>query len=59
VGDVDICLQGKGYIIYLNANGAPRVPQLWSAWTTPAFPGYTCTTLYAPGTVVLVANKPS
>jgi PKD repeat protein/serine/threonine protein phosphatase PrpC len=58
VGDVDICLKGSGYMIYMNVNGAPRVPQLWSAWTTDAFPGYTCTTLYAPGTVILVANKP-
>jgi hypothetical protein len=57
VGDVDICLKGSGYMIYLNANGSPRIPQLWSAWTTPAFPGYTCTTLYAPGTVVLVQQK--
>jgi VCBS repeat-containing protein len=57
-GDVDICLKGSGYIIYLNANGSPRIPQLWSTWTTDAFPGYTCTTLYAPGTVVLVTNKP-
>jgi Big-like domain-containing protein len=58
VGDVDICLKGTGYMIYMNVLGQPRVPQLWSAWTTDAFPGYTCTTLYAPGTVVLVANKP-
>ncbi len=58
-GDVNICLLGSGYIIYMNASGAPRQPQLWSAWTTDAFPGYTCTTLYAPGTVVLVANAPT
>ncbi len=58
VGDVDICLQGKGYMIYMNANSSPRVPQLWSAWTTDAFPGYTCTTLYAPGTVILVERHP-
>lgn len=58
VGDVNICLKGSGYMIYFNANNSPRVPQLWSAWTTPAFPGYTCTTLYAPGTVVMVKNKP-
>jgi hypothetical protein len=58
VGDVDICLKGTGYMIYMNVSGQPREPQLWSAWTTDAFPGYTCTTLYAPGTVILVANKP-
>ncbi len=58
VNDVNICLQGSGYIIYMNASGQPRVPQLWSNWTTPSFPGYTCTTLYAPGTVILVSNKP-
>ncbi|MEZ4671124.1 MAG: Calx-beta domain-containing protein [Anaerolineae bacterium] len=58
VGDVNVCLKGSGYMIYLNANGQPRVPQLWSSWTTDAFPGYTCTTLYAPGTVVLVQGHP-
>jgi hypothetical protein len=57
-GDVVVCLKGSGYMIYLNAAGQPRVPQLWSTWTTDAFPGYTCTTLYAPGTVVLVSKKP-
>lgn len=58
MGDVDICLKGSGYMIYMNANNSPRFPQLWSAWTTDAFPGYTCTTLYAPGTVILVTNHP-
>ncbi|MCA0455174.1 MAG: Ig domain-containing protein [Chloroflexi bacterium] len=58
MGDVNICLKGSGYMIYMNANSSPRVPQLWSAWTTDAFPGYTCTTLYAPGTVIMVTNKP-
>ncbi|MCB9453913.1 MAG: hypothetical protein H6672_20975 [Anaerolineaceae bacterium] len=58
VGDVNICLQGSGYMIYMNASGAPRQAQLWSAWTTDSFPGYTCTTLYAPGTVVLVSRLP-
>jgi hypothetical protein len=58
VSDVDICLKGTGYIIFLDANGSPRIPQLWTGWTTDAFPGYTCATLHAPGTVVLVAQKP-
>jgi hypothetical protein len=58
VGDVNICLKGTGYMIYMNSNNSPRFPQLWSAWTTDAFPGYTCTTLYAPGTVIMVQNKP-
>ncbi len=58
VGDVDICLKGKGYMIYMNVGGSPRQPQLWSAWTSESFTGYTCTTLYAPGTVALVSRKP-
>jgi subtilisin-like proprotein convertase family protein len=57
-GGVAICLQGSGHMIYLDASEAPRIPRLWSTWTTPSFPGYTCTTIYAPGTVVLVANPP-
>ncbi len=57
-GDVVVCLKGSGHMIYLNAQGQPRVPQLWSTWTTDAFPGYTCTTLYTPGTVILVQKHP-
>jgi hypothetical protein len=57
-GGVAVCLEGSGYMIYLNAANSPRIPQLWSTWTTPSFPGFTCTTIYAPGTVVLVSRAP-
>jgi sortase (surface protein transpeptidase) len=58
VDDVDICLQGSGYLLFLNANDSPRVPQIVTAWSTPAFPGYVCATLHAPGMLVLVRRKP-
>jgi hypothetical protein len=58
VDDVNICLKGTGSVIFMNANDAPRYPQMWEGWTTDAFPGYTCATLHTPGTVVLVANAP-
>jgi hypothetical protein len=56
-GDVVICLRGKGAMIFMDAHGQPRVPQKWTAWQTPAFPGYTCATLYSPGTLILVASS--
>jgi hypothetical protein len=58
VAGVAVCLQGNGHMIYMDAANSPRIPQLWSTWTTPSFSGYTCTTLYAPGTVVLVEQLP-
>jgi hypothetical protein len=57
-GDVVICLRGVGSLILLDAGQAPRVPRNITTWTTPSFPGFTCGTLYAPGTLVLVANLP-
>jgi len=57
-GDVVICLRGTGTLIYFNANQSPRTPQVITGWTTPAFPGFTCGTLYQPGTLVLVSRPP-
>jgi subtilisin-like proprotein convertase family protein len=57
-GDVVICLRGVGSLILLDASQAPRVPRVITAWTTPSYPGFTCGTLYAPGTLALVANLP-
>jgi hypothetical protein len=53
-GDVVVCLRGMGEMIFMDANEAPRVPRPITAWMTPAFPGYTCATLYTPGALVLV-----
>jgi hypothetical protein len=43
-------------MVFLAASGIPRTPQDLIAWQTPAFPGYTCATLYQPGTLVLVQS---
>ncbi len=56
VAGVNICLQGSGRMIFLSAADAPRIPREWNAWTTDAFPGFTCTTIWSPGTVVLVGE---
>jgi uncharacterized protein YgiM (DUF1202 family) len=53
-GDVVICLRGAGSLYFLNANQSPRIPVEITAWSTNAFPGFTCGTLYEPGTLVLV-----
>jgi hypothetical protein len=55
-GDAVVCLRGSGAMVFLAASGIPRTPQDLIAWQTPAFPGYTCATLYQPGTLVLVQS---
>jgi len=57
-GDVAICLLGMGEMWFLDANQAPRVPRQLTGWMTPAYPGYTCATLYWPGTLALVEGDP-
>ena len=48
--------EGSGEMIFADANEAPRIPRQVTAWMTPAFPGYTCATLYTPGSLFLVAG---
>lgn len=48
-----ICLQGTGSIIFLNANGIPRVAQ---SLPISVVNGYTCAIIPAVGTVVLVGG---
>ncbi len=50
-----ICLQGTGGIMFLNANGIPRTAQ-WLP--TSVVNGYTCASIPAVGTVVLVGTPP-
>jgi hypothetical protein len=53
-GGIVVCLDGKGTLIYLNANNAPRIAEIVGSYTVPEFPGFTCVTLFEPGTLVLV-----
>ena len=50
-GGTNICLQGTGELIFLDASAAPRTAQSLPASTQG---GYTCATLPGVGTVVLV-----
>jgi hypothetical protein len=40
------------------ASQSPRVPQIIGSYTVPDFPGFTCATLFEPGTLVLVSQNP-
>jgi hypothetical protein len=54
-----ICLRGSGSMIFLAQKQAPRVPQVLSTYTVDEyFPGFTCTTIYEPGILVLVEALP-
>jgi hypothetical protein len=52
------CLRGSGSLIWLAASGQPRHAEIIGSYTVPEFPGFTCATLFEPGTLVLVANDP-
>lgn len=53
-GGIVVCLRGEGTLVYLNANNAPRIAEIVGSYTVPEFPGFTCVTLFEPGTLVLV-----
>lgn len=53
-GGIVICLRGEGTLIYMNANHAPRFAEIVGSYEVPEFPGFTCVTLFEPGTLVLV-----
>ena len=57
-GGIVICLRGTGHLIYLNANRAPHIPEIVGSYTVPEFPGFTCLTLFEPGTLLLVRRLP-
>lgn len=53
-GGIVMCLRGRGDMIYLNANNAPRIAEIVGTYTVDDFPGFTCLTIFEPGTLVLV-----
>ena len=53
-GGIVVCLRGEGTLVYLNANNAPRIAEIVGSYTVTEFPGFTCVTLFEPGTLVLV-----
>ena len=52
------CLRGQGTLIWLAAKNAPRIAEIIGSYTVDDFPGFTCATLFEPGTLVLVRNDP-
>lgn len=57
-GGAVFCLKGSGYLIWLAASQAPRHPEIIGSYTVPEWEGYTCATLFEPGTLVLVSQNP-
>lgn len=57
-GGAVFCLKGEGTLIWLAASGMPRHAEIIGSYTVPEFPGFTCATLFEPGTLVLVTQVP-
>jgi len=53
-----MCLRGEGTLIWLDATNAPRRAEIIGSYEVPEFPGFTCATLFTPGTIVLVDINP-
>lgn len=53
------CLSGEGALIWMPASNIPRTPQIIGSYTVPEFSGFTCATLFEPGTLILVRNSPT
>ena len=57
-GGAVFCLRGSGTLIWLAASGRPRHAEIIGSYTVPEFPGFTCATLFEPGTLILVRRNP-
>ncbi len=57
-GGAVFCLRGPGTLIWLAASGIPRHAEIIGSYTVPEFAGFTCATLFEPGTLVLVSDNP-
>jgi hypothetical protein len=57
-GGAVFCLRGSGTLIWLAASGIPRHPEIVGSYVVDDFPGFTCVTLFEPGTLVLVSDNP-
>ncbi|MFN8378215.1 MAG: hypothetical protein U0452_06040 [Anaerolineae bacterium] len=58
-GGAVFCLRGSGTLIWLAASGIPHHAEIIGSYTVPDFPGFTCATLFEPGTLVLVSENPA
>lgn len=58
-GGAVFCLRGTGSLIWFAASGVPRRAEIIGSYRVPDFPGFTCATLFEPGTLVLVSRQPA
>jgi uncharacterized repeat protein (TIGR01451 family) len=58
-GGAVFCLRGTGWLIWIAADGQPRYAEVIGSYTVPEFEGFTCATLFEPGTLVLVSEEPA
>lgn len=54
--NVEVCLQGSGSLVYLDARQSPRQPATLGGSSSD---GYTCASISGPGTVVLTGTLPT
>ncbi|MFN8531111.1 MAG: hypothetical protein U0670_21115 [Anaerolineae bacterium] len=57
-GGAVFCLRGEGTLIWLPASQSPRHAEIIGSYTVDDFPGFTCATLFEPGTLILVSHNP-
>lgn len=55
-GGFVMCLRGTGTMVYMRASGAPRVAEIVETYRVADFPGFTCVTLFEPGTLLLASR---
>lgn len=53
-GGAVFCLRGEGTLIWMAASQTPRHAEIIGSYSVPEYAGYTCATLFEPGTLVLV-----
>lgn len=58
-GGAVFCLRGEGTLIWIAASGQPRHAEIIGSYTVPEFAGFTCATLFEPGTLVVVNQLPA
>lgn len=58
-GGAVFCVKGSGSLIWLAASQMPRHPEIIGSYTVPEFQGFTCATLFEPGTLVIVSQTPN
>ncbi len=53
-GGAVFCLRGSGHLIWLAASQAPRHPEIIGSYAVEEWEGFTCATIFEPGTLILL-----